>query len=140
MVTKAFFVGLFVVAGLVACSDDHHGEEEGAPSGAACAPAEGLSYESFGRSFMETYCTRCHSSTLSGAARNGAPLNHDFDTFLGVFDVAEHIDEYAAAGPAAVNEKMPISDPRPSLGERQKLGRWLACEIANADGGLPDGI
>jgi hypothetical protein len=59
---------------------------------------------------MESYCTRCHGSTLTGAARNGAPRYHDFDKFLGVLVVADHIDEAAAAGPEAVNQKMPISD------------------------------
>jgi uncharacterized membrane protein len=79
---------------------------------------------------MDNYCTRCHSSTLTGAARNGAPIGHDFDTFDGVLKVAEHIDEYAAAGPAAVNTLMPPSNPTPSEAERHQLGEWLACETA----------
>jgi hypothetical protein len=130
-------VALTTAAG---CShDDHH--EEGEASGAVCAPAENLTYETFGRAFMESYCVRCHSSKLTGAARNGATVDHDFDTFIGVFNVAEHIDENAAAGPDAVNTAMPPDGPKPTLEERQKLGKWLACVVADAaDGGLPDGI
>lgn len=88
-----------------------------------------LTYESFGGSFMETYCTRCHSSTLTGDARMGAAVYHDFDTLAGVLAFAEHIDGQAASGPAATNELMPIGAPTPTLAERQQLGEWLACEL-----------
>jgi uncharacterized membrane protein len=124
----------FVLAG--ACHDHDH-----EPSGATCDPAAGLTYEGFAKPFMTSYCTRCHASTLSGAARNNAPAGHDFDTYLGIMAVADHVDEHAAAGPSAVNEEMPPSDPKPTLDERKKLGTWLACESAFlADGGVPDGL
>lgn len=105
--------------------DDHHGEE-GTPSGAECDSS--ITYENFGASFMTTYCTSCHSSTLSGAARNGAPDDHDFDSLDEIVSLAEHIDEYAAAGPEAFNEAMPPSGPMPTDAEREMLGAWLACE------------
>jgi uncharacterized membrane protein len=108
--------------------DDHHEESEGVETESICPPNSDLTYESFGQPFMQTYCTHCHSSTLAGAARNGAPDGHDFDTLDGILLVAHHIDEYAAAGPAATNTAMPPSDPRPSDEERQQLGQWLACE------------
>jgi hypothetical protein len=53
---------------------------------------------------------------------------HDFDTLDGIKPVANHVDEYAAAGPSTTNELMPEgAGPRPSLAERQMLGEWLAC-------------
>lgn len=119
-----------VFASLMAC--DEHEDSEGMSTGAVCPTSNPPTYESFGRSFMESYCTRCHSSTLSGAARNGAPTGHDFDTELGVLAVAEHVDENAAAGPNGTNEIMPPSGPRPTLEERKQLGAWLACELALA--------
>jgi hypothetical protein len=103
--------------------DDTHGEDEGTPSGAECDST--LTYENFGMAFMTSYC---HSSTLSGTARNGAPEDHDYDTLDGILLVAEHIDEHAAAGPDATNDLMPPLDPRPSQAEREQLGAWLACE------------
>jgi hypothetical protein len=106
--------------------DDTHGEDEGTPSGAECDST--LTYENFGMAFMTSYCTGCHSSTLSGTARNGAPEDHDYDTLDGILLVAEHIDEHAAAGPDATNDLMPPLDPRPSQAEREQLGAWLACE------------
>jgi hypothetical protein len=111
-----------------ACGDrDEH--QERAPTGAICPPDSTLTYETFGREFMATYCTRCHASSVSGAARNGAPSDHDFDTLAGIEANKEHIDEYAAAGPAHVNTTMPPTEPKPSLAEREMLGEWLACEM-----------
>jgi uncharacterized membrane protein len=114
------------------CSSDSdaHSESEGVATDATCPPGSALSYETFGRDFMTSYCTRCHSSSLSGPARNGAPNDHDFDTFEGIMAQAEHIDEYAAAGPSATNTEMPPSGAAPSEDERLKLGEWLACETA----------
>ena len=129
----ALTVAAMFLGTICGCSDseDTHGEgeEEGKATEAVCPTTAAPTYESFGTKFMDDYCTRCHSSTLSGAARNGAPEGHDFDTLDGVLLVAEHIDEYAAAGPAAVNTIMPPSDPKPSESERSQLGEWLACEL-----------
>lgn len=100
----------------------------------------------FGKRFMDTYCTSCHSSTLTKAnQRNGAPFYHDFDTLVGVMDVVDHIDEQTAFGPKADNTFMPgagtggkcpsvaggpldMDCKEPTDEERTKLGVWLACE------------
>ncbi|PRQ03126.1 hypothetical protein [Enhygromyxa salina] len=105
-----------------------HGEHGGEPSGAECDAS--LTYEEFAAPFMQSYCTGCHSSTLTGPARNGAPDGHDFDSLAGILAVAGHVDQYAAAGPDATNELMPPSGPAPSHAEREMLGAWLACELA----------
>ena len=106
---------------------DHHAEEEGEPSGAECDPA--VTWDNFGMAFMASYCATCHSSTLTGPARNGAPEGHDFDTENGVLAVAEHIDEHAAAGPDVTNDEMPPSGAQPTQEEREQLGKWLACTL-----------
>lgn len=105
--------------------------EFGPPTGAICPAGSTLTYENFAKPFMETYCTSCHASTLTGDARQGAPLYHDFDSKDGILAVADHVDYKAASGPDATNELMPIgSGPTPTLAERQQLGEWLACELA----------
>jgi mono/diheme cytochrome c family protein len=113
------------------CGSDSEGSASGGPTGALCPTTSDLAYDSFdngfGRAFMEQYCTRCHSSMLAGAARNGAPSDHDFDSLAGIRMASEHIDEQAAAGPDHVNTSMPPSGPRPSEAERRQLGEWLAC-------------
>lgn len=105
------------------------GEEEifGDPTGSTCPQGSTLTYNNFGAAFMGQYCTRCHSSELTGAARNGAPSFHDFDTLAGIKAVSDHIDETAAAGPASTNEGMPEDGAKPTLMERQQLGEWIAC-------------
>ena len=109
-----------------------HGDDEdpvGMPSGATCPDDAGmLTYEEFGKPFLEKYCTRCHSSELEGEARMGAPLEHDFDTLAGTLLVFEHVDEMAASGPDSTNTAMPKDGAKPTMAEREMLGQWLACE------------
>ncbi len=76
---------------------------------------------------MQNYCTSCHSSAVSGTARNGAPSDHNFDSLEGIQSATEHIDENAGSGPKATNTRMPPSGNRPTLEERQKLSEWIAC-------------
>lgn len=105
------------------------GEESvlGPSTEAVCPPTSTLTYANFGQAFMTNYCTRCHSSTLTGAARNGAPEFHDFDTQLGIQQVGDHVDQTAGSGPAATNDQMPPDNPRPTMMERQQLAEWIAC-------------
>ncbi|HEX5061030.1 MAG TPA: hypothetical protein VFV99_16800 [Kofleriaceae bacterium] len=114
-----------VLCALVACG----GEDSvfGPPTEATCPPNSPLTYDNFGAGFMASYCTRCHHSELTGAARMGAPSFHDFDTIFGIRAVSNHIDETTASGPASTNEGMPPDKPFPSLTERKLLGEWIAC-------------
>jgi hypothetical protein len=121
--TRTWILMLFAVA---ACGDPVFGP----PTESACPPDSTLTYEGFGQPFMEKYCTDCHSSELRGDKRHGAPSFHDFDTLFGIKAVADHIDETAAAGPAATNTGMPPDgEPKPTLTERRQLGEWIACEM-----------
>jgi len=112
---------------------------EPTPSGATCPPDSAWTYENFGQPFMEQYCVRCHSSELHGSARQGAPLYHDFDSLEGIIVVSNHVDEYTAAGPDSVNERMPPNGEPPSLEEREKLGEWIACEREATGCRAPEG-
>ncbi|HVV81514.1 MAG TPA: hypothetical protein VHE35_00500 [Kofleriaceae bacterium] len=109
-------------------------------TGSTCPPGSTLTYDNFAKGFMERYCTRCHDSSLHGSARQGAPLFHDFDTERGILNVANHVDEYAAAGPLAVNTLMPNDDgASPTVAERYQLGEWIACALdalENPDAGV----
>ena len=99
----------------------------------------------FGKTFMDAYCINCHASALPLSKRNGAPLFHDFDTFLGVLEVPDHIDQQTGHGPKANNDFMPGAGtdgrcpsvaggpldencPEPTVDERTKLSQWIACE------------
>jgi hypothetical protein len=129
---------------LLACVACSGGGSKPTPTEAVCPDPDpmSLTYDNFGRDFAERYCVACHSSTLPRSQRNGAPLFHDFDSLIGMVQVANHIDEEAGFGPAAENEFMPpercpstpggsldIDCPRPTDQERRDLAAWLACEI-----------
>ena len=123
-----------IVLAASACGDSEAAEEEGTATASTCPSSSTLTYDNFAKPFMEAYCTRCHSSALTGAARHDAPLGHDFDSEAGILVVGEHVDAHAAAGPGAVNTIMPPEDPKPTEAERRQLGEWLACAM-NGDGG-----
>ena len=86
-------------------------------------PSEGtaLTYESFGKSFLNGHCQRCHASGAQD--RKGAPPNYVFDTYE---QVLEHKDRIFARA-AADNDSMPPGPDDPSEDERQQLAEWLAC-------------
>ncbi len=92
-----------------------------------CPQGSTLTYQNFGKPFMENYCTRCHATTKMGDDRQGAPTFHDFDTLFGVKAVWNHVDQTSAAGPAAFNDSMPPDSPKPTRDERYQLGEWIAC-------------
>jgi uncharacterized membrane protein len=111
---------------LSACGDEE--DEEGQATGATCPSDSTLNYQNFGQPFMATYCLKCHSSTLTGAARNGAPADHNFDSLEGIQEFADHIDRQAGSGPDATNTIMPLAGfNAPTTEERAKLSQWLAC-------------
>lgn len=121
---------LLIVAVLqTACGQaDEDAGSSGEASGNACPEGSTLTYETFARSFMQSYCTRCHSSALSSSERRGAPSDHNFDTLAGIRSTEPgHIDAQAAAGPDGVNTSMPPTAPKPTESERRELGEWLAC-------------
>lgn len=110
-------------------SDAHaHDEEPMSASGAVCPSEGGPTASDFGSAFLRTHCLACHSASVTGEAREGAPTGVDFDTPEAVLQWAEAIDAHSAAGPSSVNSGMPPSSrPAPSMDERVKLGQWLAC-------------
>lgn len=109
---------------------DGHDMPVGPASGAVCPEGGGtLTYENFGKQFFSDYCLSCHSSSVKGAARMGAPEDHNFDKLSEIDLLIDHVDQKAAKGPASTNLSMPPSGKRPSDEERAKLGEWLACGV-----------
>jgi hypothetical protein len=86
-----------------------------------------LTAQNFGQPFLQSYCTRCHSSTLSGAQRNGAPPGLDWDMLEVVRAHADEMNERAGVTNGNVNTSMPPSAPRPTNEERRQLAEWLSC-------------
>jgi uncharacterized membrane protein len=106
------------IALLAGCSSQKLDEYDCPPEGTS------LTYESFGKSFVNGYCQGCHGSTVTD--RQGAPPGYVFDTYEQVLDHKERIFSRAAAG----NDSMPPGPDDPSEAEREQLAEWLACGAA----------
>lgn len=119
------FVGCTVVGG---CGSGDHPGSAGKATGALCPTTSMLTYASFGQAFVQSYCLRCHGENVTGAARNGAPTDHNLSQLADIRLLADHIDTTAGSGPAATNTIMPPSGPLPSEAERRQLSEWLACD------------
>lgn len=125
---RLLFLGL--LSELSACSDPEPPKEpvlSGVATDSVCPAGSTLTYESWASDFFASYCTRCHSKTREGDARNGAPDGYNWDDVNSVRAHQSQIDLMAAASVEVVNHEMPPSDPRPPTSERRKLGEWLAC-------------
>src|SRR5262245_35324417 len=121
--SKTMRYGLII---FVACT-----ESGGQPTHSVCPPANPPTYVDFGEAFFTAYCIECHSQTLSGPDRLGAPVTIDFDTRGLVRMATSNIDKQAAWGPDAHNSIMPPDGHRkPSDAERTRLGEYIACEVA----------
>lgn len=88
----------------------------------ACPPSgTDLTYESFGKPFLNANCQNCHGQ--HGSAREGAPIDCRFDTREDIERWKDRIFVRAADD----NDTMPIGPDDIPAEERQKLGDWLAC-------------
>lgn len=80
-----------------------------------------LTYETFGRGFMEAHCQTCHGKPTRD--RRGAPSGYDFGSVEDVRELKDRIFARAAAD----NTTMPPGPDDPPEAEREKLAEWLAC-------------
>jgi len=107
------------------------GADEGTFTRSSCPTIDPPTYDNFGRTFMESYCTECHDSAKSGVMRQDAPPTIDFDSLALLRMWTSQIDKQAAIGPAASNRLMPpANNPTPTDDERRRLGEFIACEVA----------
>jgi hypothetical protein len=84
----------------------------------------GDTYASFASPFLKHYCVRCHSTIRTGATRQGAPLDFNWDQEA---SVRGHLDGIRNAV-GVDNDFMPPSAPKPSCEERLRLVRWIDAQ------------
>jgi len=112
---------LAVLGSQTACDDAIIGPEP--PVTAYCNREPKLTYENFGRGYMNKWCTGCHAEELRENQRNGAPADVNLDTFELVMQHADRIQvrsvDSTTMPPAAA----------PSEAETQALGEWLRCDV-----------
>lgn len=115
MTPRLLFLALLTLT-VTACGEEGPGPD----TGAVCADGSTLTYETFGKAFLDDYCVACHAP---GGSQSGSPL----DTLAHAKSWAGEIDRYAGSGPDATNTGMPQGGNKPSLMERQMLSEWIAC-------------
>ena len=132
----------WIVAGLLAvtgCDDDSDDEPEGDATSAAsdtdtegdtegdteafsCQASPTVTYDTFGRGFLATYCNGCHGQEAND--RQGAPDDVVFDDGIQATDWADRI--HARVFPAEGAVPMPpAGGVTPDDLERARI--WLEC-------------
>jgi uncharacterized membrane protein len=93
-------------------------------SGSDDCPSE-VTYATTAKPFVQKYCISCHSKSVSGTARDGAPVGINFDDEKGLRAHGTHVHEYTDNG------RMPPTDdlslPQPSAFERDAFVEWTVC-------------
>ncbi len=89
---------------------------------ASCPPGgTDLTYESFGKSFIQRHCQTCHASNAKD--RRGAPEASALDEHDDVIAWIDRIYERSTGE----NPSMPPGPDDPPEAEREALEEWLAC-------------
>lgn len=107
--------------------------------GASCGPEEDtdtlcdrevpLTYHSFGQGFMDNYCTGCHSSIIADGQRRGAPVGIDFDTYAGVLQYAERLEERVLIANRIEDDNPMPPGGGPTTQDLDMLEEWLQCRV-----------
>ncbi len=114
-------IALLALLALLACPGS-------GPTGSDPCGAGAPTWDSFAQGYVRTWCTPCHSASLEGPQRQGAPTGIDLDHYSDVIALADRI-EARATGPDA--DMPPLGGVEPDAVER--LGAWLACGAPGSD-------
>ena len=117
---SGFCATLLILTGAACGSDD---PDDGSPDASCADPS--LTYASFGKSFISSYCSSCHGASVTGNARLGAPADDVFDTRA---QIAAKADKLRVQ--VVVMKTMPFGNgtAKPSEADRVKFGQWLDCD------------
>ncbi|TVQ92514.1 MAG: hypothetical protein EA397_06810 [Deltaproteobacteria bacterium] len=98
---------------------------------ARCNPSEPLTWDNWGKGFVDTHCVGCHSSIIPPAQRRDAPVGIDFDTYRGVLLWAERIEERTLTGARQGIDSAELMPPGggPTEEELDMLEEWLHCTV-----------
>lgn len=122
----ALVLGLVLFAACEGSTDDgglggdsDSDSEELAP----CEEQPVITYDTFGRGFLATYCDGCHGSAVT--ERQGAPDDVVFDTRDGALEWADRILERSAPADGSVATMPPVGGVTPD--DTDRLIVWLTC-------------
>jgi uncharacterized membrane protein len=117
-------LALLAAAALLPACDSGEGSEEGVEGPNVDCSA--VTVPKFSEMTAWAKCTNCHSSTLTDAARAGAPVGIDFDK-------VESARTHAATAQDEVYKgDMPLpGSPALTEAEKQQIYNWSSCDTPN---------
>jgi hypothetical protein len=89
-----------------------------------------VSYENFAGPFLLNWCVGCHSSALPADARQGAPVDLDFDSLDGIRSNLDRVRRVVVDAP----RMPPLGGP--SAEDRGRFGTWLDCGAPSSGAGF----
>lgn len=96
------------------------GEKIDALQETACSQTLGqVTYVEEIEPIIERLCAGCHSSALTGSARNGAPPSVDLDSYQSL------VTWVADANALVQNGTMPPGEPKASPADKELLSCWI---------------
>lgn len=113
---------------LGSCGKDDDSGEPAVPPPGECPPESMVTWNSFAEGWIDTWCTGCHSATLAGEDRQGAPDTVNFDTYGDVVQYGERIRVLATMA----DPYMPPSGGT-SEANRALMAEWIACGMPGGD-------
>ncbi|NCG18964.1 MAG: hypothetical protein GWP91_08130 [Rhodobacterales bacterium] len=115
----------FLFAALLACGGGP--ADEPVPDESTCE-VEPVTWDNFARGFIQTQCLPCHTATLSGVDRRGAPPTVNYDTYTEVVAQLGRITARATGSTPTMPPAGGIPDE-----DRQRLLDWVLCGAPGSD-------
>lgn len=113
MLRTAIVTAVLLLA--VACGDKLDAVQE-----TECAQDQAeVTYEGQVKAILDEHCTSCHSSSVSGNARSGAPSGVDLDTYQSLLPLAEQ------ANTRIQNETMPPGSNKVPASQKSVFMCWI---------------
>ena len=121
-IARGLILALFAAAG---CGDKLYNDVASTAPGDAGAGGA-VTYENQIKPILDTHCVSCHTSSLSGPDRAGAPAGFDFDTYQGAAATA------VAANAEIQQGTMPLSAPLHDE-EKRLFQQWIDNGLVASD-------
>lgn len=118
---------LLPVLGFVLSSCDRREESSEDPP-SSCEAPESPTWDNFARGYVTTWCTGCHSKSLTGDARQGAPEVLNFDLWSEVHAARVRV---AARATGESPDMPPLGGTNPE--DVLLLARWIECGAPGQD-------
>jgi hypothetical protein len=91
------------------------GKADAGHADASVNPCDSITYDSFGKAFIASYCVSCHGPTI-------AQGNVKLDSLAGVTASKGKVKTEVSS-----SAMPPFLSPAPTAAERKELGQWIDC-------------